>query len=40
MHDTKIAGIAIARRSALATRNVKHFSDLTINVINPWDVRQ
>jgi toxin FitB len=40
MRDTQIAGIVIARRAELATRNVKHFSDLNINVINPWDVRQ
>ncbi|MFN0304010.1 MAG: PIN domain-containing protein [Burkholderiales bacterium] len=36
MRDTQIAGIAIARRAALATRNVKHFQDLSIPVINPW----
>ncbi len=40
MRDTQIAGIVIARRAELATRNVRHFSDLNINVINPWDVRQ
>ena len=36
MRDTQIAGIAIARRAAVATRNVKHFQDLSIPVINPW----
>jgi toxin FitB len=40
MRDTQIAGIVIARRADLATRNVKHFSDLDINVINPWDPHQ
>jgi predicted nucleic acid-binding protein len=40
MRDTQIAGIVIARRAELATRNVKHFSDLDINVINPWDLNQ
>ena len=36
--DTLIAGIALARRATLATRNVKHFRDLKVPVINPWDV--
>jgi toxin FitB len=40
MRDTQIAGIVIARRAELATRNVRHFSDLKIDVINPWDVHQ
>jgi predicted nucleic acid-binding protein len=34
--DTQIAGIALARRSAIATRNSRHFNDLTIDVIDPW----
>ncbi len=34
--DTQIAGIAIARRATVATRNVRHFSDLTDRVVNPW----
>jgi predicted nucleic acid-binding protein len=37
MRDTQIAGIVIARRAELATRNVRHFSDLNVAVINPWD---
>jgi toxin FitB len=36
MRDTQIAGIAIARRATLATRNTRHFADLKINVIDPW----
>ncbi len=36
MRDTQIAGIVIARRAELATRNVRHFSDLNVTVINPW----
>ena len=40
MRDTQIAGIVIARRAELATRNVTHFSDLNVNVINPWDTDQ
>lgn len=35
--DTQIAGIALARGATLATRNVRHFADLSANVINPWD---
>ncbi len=36
IRDTEIAGIAIARRATLATRNVRHFEDLDIPVVNPW----
>jgi predicted nucleic acid-binding protein len=36
MRDTFIAGIAMARRAALATRNTRHFEDLPIPVVNPW----
>lgn len=35
--DTVIAGIAIARRAAIATRNVKHFHGLKVPVIDPWE---
>jgi predicted nucleic acid-binding protein len=37
IRDTQIAGIVIARRAKLATRNVKHFSDMSDGVVNPWD---
>ena len=37
MRDTQIAGIVIARRAEFATRNVRHFSDLNVSVINPWE---
>lgn len=36
VRDTQIAGIAMARRATLATRNLKHFDDLTTPVFNPW----
>lgn len=36
MRDTFIAGIALARRATLATRNLRHFEDLSITVVNPW----
>ena len=37
MRDTQIAGIAISRRASFATRNVKHFRDLSVPVVNPWE---
>jgi len=37
MRDTQIAGIAIARRSTIATRNTKDFKGLSVPVINPWE---
>jgi predicted nucleic acid-binding protein len=36
VRDTQIAGIALARRATLATRNVRHFQDLSVSVIDPW----
>jgi predicted nucleic acid-binding protein len=36
MRDTQIAGIALARRATLATRNVRHFPDLKISIVDPW----
>ncbi len=35
VRDAEIAGIAVARRATLATRNTRHFSDLGINLIDP-----
>lgn len=34
--DTMIAGIALATRATLATRNTSHFEDLSVPVVNPW----
>ncbi len=36
IRDTQIAGIAVAKRSSIATRNIKDFQELPISVINPW----
>jgi hypothetical protein len=36
IRDTLIAGIVVAHRADLATRNVRHFQDLGFQVINPW----
>lgn len=38
MRDTQIAGIALARRATLATRNVRHFLDLNVPVVDPWEI--
>ncbi len=37
MRDTFIAGIALARRASIATRNTRHFDDLSATVVNPWE---
>ena len=37
MRDAQIAGIIAARRATLATRNVRHFVDAGIPVIDPWN---
>ncbi|GJL56353.1 MAG: ribonuclease VapC [Nitrospirales bacterium] len=39
MRDTQIAGIAIAKRSGIATRNTKDFQGLSVSVVNPWKER-
>lgn len=36
VRDTQIAGIALARHAALATRNTGHFADAGIMLIDPW----
>ena len=36
MRDTQIAGIVLARHATLATRNVRHFADLEISIVDPW----
>ena len=36
LRDTMIAGIVLARHATLATRNITHFEDLSVPVINPW----
>ena len=34
--DTEIAGIVLIRRATLATRNLRHFEDLEIALVDPW----
>ena len=36
IRDLQIAGIATARRASVATRNVRHFDGLGLDVIDPW----
>jgi|SRR5213595_1386943 len=38
LRDTMIAGIALVSRATLATRNVRDFVDLSVPVINPWEI--
>jgi toxin FitB len=36
LRDTMIAGIAQAQRATIATRNGRHFDDVTVPVVDPW----
>ncbi|MDR3531347.1 MAG: type II toxin-antitoxin system VapC family toxin [Rhodopila sp.] len=36
LRDSMIAGIALSTGASLATRNTRHFDDLTIALIDPW----
>ncbi len=36
VRDTLIAGIALAQRATIATRNIRHFDDLEFGVVDPW----
>ena len=38
VRDTMIAGIVLANRATLATRNTRHFQDLPLSVISPWEI--
>jgi predicted nucleic acid-binding protein len=37
MRDTQLAGICEARNAILATRNTRHFEDLSTPITNPWE---
>jgi len=37
LRDTMIAGIVLAHHATLATCNARHFADLAVPVVNPWD---
>jgi predicted nucleic acid-binding protein len=36
IRDVQIAGIALARKASIATRNIRHFERLGIPLIDPW----
>ena len=36
VRDTMIAGIVLANRATLATRNTKHFEELPVTIVDPW----
>jgi predicted nucleic acid-binding protein len=36
LRDALIAGIALARRATIATRNTRHFEGLDVPVVDPW----
>jgi predicted nucleic acid-binding protein len=36
LRDTLIAGIVMSRKAEFATRNLRHFQDLDVPVIDPW----
>jgi predicted nucleic acid-binding protein len=37
VRDAQIAGIVRSRRATLVTRNVRHFKDFGVRLVNPWD---
>jgi len=36
IRDAQIAGISAARKATLATRNIRHFTDLSVRLVDPW----
>jgi hypothetical protein len=39
IRDVQIAGIALARKATLATRKTRHFENLGIVLVDPWQAR-
>lgn len=37
IRDSQIAGIALARKATVATGNVRHFSELGVRLMDPWN---
>ncbi|MEQ1826106.1 MAG: type II toxin-antitoxin system VapC family toxin [Pirellula sp.] len=37
IRDVQIAGIVSVRNAILVTRNVRHFQETDISIVNPWD---
>jgi hypothetical protein len=38
IRDVQIAGIAVARKATLATRNVRYFENTGVSLVDPWQV--
>jgi hypothetical protein len=38
VRDRMIAGIVLANRATLATRNTQRFEGLTVRMVNPWEI--
>lgn len=38
IRDVQIAGIASVRKATLATRNIRHFEGLGLDLVDPWSV--
>jgi len=36
LRDTMIAGIVMAQHATLATRNIAHFEDIPVPLVDPW----
>jgi toxin FitB len=36
IRDVQIAGITAANSATLATRNVRHFQDIGLSIVDPW----
>ncbi len=36
IRDVQIAGIALARKATLATRNTRHFAGTGVDLVDPW----
>jgi len=36
IRDAQIAGIALARKATVTTRNIRHFRDLGVRFVDPW----
>jgi predicted nucleic acid-binding protein len=37
IRDVQIAGIATSRHATVATRNIRHFEGVGVELVNPWD---
>ncbi len=37
IRDAQIAGITLARKATLATGNIRHFKDLGLRLVDPWN---